>query len=163
MATSRSWARVISVIALLTVLVGTAPAEAAIKIKRIHFDPPGEDTGTNSHLNREYIYLVNAGDSGVQLKGFKVFDSGRANVYRFPRLYLYPGDTIRLRTGRGSGGAPVCEEGTPCPENAHYDLYWGLEEYVWDNQGDKGVIKNSESEVIDRCAYGAAATSPHLC
>jgi hypothetical protein len=139
------------------------PAGAAMKIKRIAFNPPGEDSGTNRHLVREYVYLVNTGPNDVQLRGWKVIDRGRDHVYRFSSLFLEPGDTIHLRTGRGSDGAPVCEEGTECPENAHYDFYWKLDNYVWNNDGDRAKLIRPNGNVVDQCAYSGSADSPAAC
>ena len=140
-----------------------APAHAAIEIRSINFNPDGRDTGENSHLNREYVYLVNSGSRPVQMRGWKVFDRDRAHVYRFGALYLQPGDTIHLRTGRGNDGAPVCEVGQPCPANAHYDLHWGLTAYVWGNAGDRATLIDDNANVRDRCRYGSAAPNPERC
>ena len=156
--------RITSMFVWIVLLVGAAPATASMEIRRVQFDPFGEDTGSNRHLNREYIYLVNTGNNAKQLRGWKVFDRDRDHVYRFTSVLLDPGDTIRLRTGRGSfDGAPACEKGKPCPENAHYNFYWGLEEYVWDNDGDVATLRNDEGAVVDRCRYTAAVSSPKRC
>lgn len=74
-----------------------------------------------------------------------------------------PGDTIHLRTGRGSDGAPVCEVGTPCPDHAQYDMYWGLANYVWNNNGDVATLKNRAGTIVDRCRYGSSASNPKRC
>ena len=156
--------RTISTFVGIVLLVGAAPANAAVEIRRIQFDPSGEDTGSNRHLNREYIYLVNTGNNAKQLRDWKGFDRDRDHVYRFTATYLEPGDTIRLRTGRGRfDGAPACEVGKPCPENAHYNFYWGLENYVWNNDGDTATLKNDEGAVVDRCRYTASVSSPKRC
>ena len=135
------------------------PAHAAVEIRRINFNPAGRDTGDNSHLNREYVYLVNSGPRSVQLRGWKIFDRGREHVYRFGSLYLAPGDTIHLRTGSGDDGAAVCEGGCP----AFYSFYWDLAEYVWDNDGDRAILIDDSGNVRDRCRYGSSASSPRRC
>jgi len=48
-------------VATLLLLAFPAVASAAIKVSKIHYDPPGEDTGTNVHLNKEYVVLKNTG------------------------------------------------------------------------------------------------------
>lgn len=136
-----------------------APAHAAIEIRSINFNPDGRDTGENSHLNREYLYLVNSGSRPVQLRGWKVFDRGREHVYRFGALYLQPEETIHLRTGRGDDGADVCEGGCP----VFYDFYWDLDEYVWDNDGDRATLIDDTGNVRDRCGWGSGANSPKRC
>lgn len=156
----KAWA--IAVMASVLV-VSAAPAHASVEIRRINFNPDGRDTGDNSHLNREFVYLVNTGSRPVQMRGWKIFDRGRAHVYRFGALYLEPGDTIHLRTGDGSDGAPACEVGEPCSNNANYDLHWSLSRYVWGNDGDVATLVDDSGNVRDRCRYGSAASSPERC
>jgi hypothetical protein len=136
-----------------------------MQIKRIEFNPPGPDDRSHPHLNREYVYLVNTGDKPVQLNDWKVIDHrGRRHVYWFTsKLYMDPGDTIHLRTGHGSDGAPACEIGKPCPEHAHYDMHWELDHFVWNNHGDRVTVKNNEGVVIDRCWYSRDTDSPKRC
>lgn len=152
----KTWA--ITAVATLFIAFA-APAQAAIEIRRINFNPDGRDNGDNSHLNREYVYLVNTGSRPVQLRGWKIFDRGRAHVYRFGALYLRPEETVHLRTGRGDDGAAVCREGCP----AFYSFYWDLTEYVWDNDGDRATVTDDNGRVRDRCRYGSAASSPKRC
>jgi Lamin Tail Domain len=153
----------ISVFVLLLVVSPVGVVDAAVKIKRIRFDPPGPDGGSNQHLNREYIFLVNTGPDAVQLRDWKVADRGRNHRYRFSSLYLEPNDTIHLRTGHGSDGAPVCEAGTPCPDHARYDFHWGLENPVWNNSADRARLIRPNGNVADRCSYSASDSSPVRC
>ena len=51
----------VSLVALL-ILAAPAAASAAVRIAKIQYDPPGSDTGTNSHLNMEYVVLKNTGN-----------------------------------------------------------------------------------------------------
>jgi hypothetical protein len=144
-------------------LVAAGPASAEIKIKRIAFDPSRADTNSNRQLNREYIYLVNSGENDVQLRHWKIVDRGRDHTYRFDSLYLSPGDSIRLHTGQGDDGAPTCEEGKPCPKHAHYDLYWDLDNYVWNNDGDRATLIRANGKVVDECTYMRSNVSPVRC
>ena len=153
-------------IAFLTLVLLTAvaaPAHAAIKIRKISFDPAGADDGSNRHLNKEWIKIVNTGPNAVRLRGWKIVDKGRDHVYRFNSVYLEPGDTIRLRTGRGYDGVPACEEGQPCPDNANYELHWKLDNYVWNNDGDRARLIRPNGNVVDSCAYASSASSPKAC
>ena len=86
---------VLALVIALTSAVA-APAAARLRIVKINFDPRGADDGSNRHLNKEFVYLVNRGDRPVQLRGWKVFDAGRDHVYRFRSLYLDPGDRVRI-------------------------------------------------------------------
>lgn len=149
-------------VSTLVLTVGAAPASAGIRIKRISFDPAGADTGTSSHLNKEWVLLKNTGQTDVQMRGWKLFDLGRDHVYRFYSLFLSPGDSVRLRTGRGSDGAPVCEVGEPCGAPV-FNMHWGLDNYVWNNDGDRVTLVRSNGNIADRCRYGASADSPKRC
>ena len=156
------------VAAMLTATAG--PALAAIKIKKIVFNPEGADSGTNRHLNKEWIVIKNTGDRVRSLVGWKVHDRGRDHTYRFgdesqgddvfTDIRLQPGGYIRLHTGRGQDSATVSSHGdTP----AYYDFYWDLDNYVWNNEGDSATLRNRTGNIVDRCAYGASADSPKAC
>lgn len=148
---------------LMLAAAAAAPVSAAIKVTRINFDPAGRDTGTNTHLNKEWIILKNSGPRAKQLGGWKVHDRGRDHVYTFGRLYLQPGDTVKLRTGRGSDGASVCEVGSPCARETRYDFFWGLRSYVWNNRSDLAILRKRSGTMADRCRYRASVSSPTRC
>lgn len=63
----------------------------------------------------------------------------------------------------GPAATPACEEGAPCPDNAHYEFYRGLDNYVWNNDGDKATLKRPNGTVVDQCAYTSSADSPLVC
>lgn len=144
-------------------LLSSVPANARMRLHTIAFDPSGQDDGTNRSLNREWIYLINKGSNDVQMRGWRIVDLGRAHVYRFGSLLLSPGDTVKLHSGRGSDGAPVCEQGEPCPTHAHYDFYWKLDNYVWNNRGDRARLIRPNGNIVDACTYTASADSPFDC
>jgi hypothetical protein len=152
--------RTAACLAMLMVLGAATPAHAAIKIKKIAFDPAGTDSGTNAHLNKEWIKIKNTGTKARSLKGWKLHDRGRDYTYRFGELSLGPGEYVRVHTGRGqNSGVTGC--------NGHcftyYDSYWGLENYVWNNDGDRATLKKPNGNVVDRCTYTASADSPQTC
>jgi hypothetical protein len=150
------------VLAVIFVLATGSQALAGLRIKRLNFDPSGTDTGTNRHINRETVLIVNNGTQDVQLRGWKLFDAKRTSVYNFHSLLLLPGESISLHSGRGSDGAPVCEVGQPCGK-ARFDLYWGLRHYVWNNGSDRATLIRPNGRVEDRCGYGASEDSPKAC
>jgi hypothetical protein len=51
---------VFSIIAAL--LMAAGPANAAIRIRKIAFDPPGSDTGSNTSLKQEFVVIKNTGN-----------------------------------------------------------------------------------------------------
>ena len=141
-------------LALACALVGSlfgiaAPASAGIKIKAIYYDPPGTDTGSNSHLNKEYVVLKNTGRKAKQLKGWKLFDRGRDHTFRFPRFKLRAGRTVKIHTGRGSAN--------------RFNLYWRNSWYIWNNDGDTATLKNRHASTISGCSYSSSTSSPKRC
>lgn len=152
------------------VLVAAVPASAAIKIRKIVFDPAGEDTGDAGHLRKEIIVIKNNGSRAVTIDGWKLHDRGRDHTYvfgdrgqdedAFADITLGPGEYLRLHTGRGQDSGT-----TGC--NGHcftyYDFYWDLENYVWNNAGDRARLIRPNGNVVDSCAYTASADSPKAC
>lgn len=114
----------------LVVVVGVATmasaAEAAIRITKIQYDPPGTDTGSNSHLNKEFVVLKNTGSSAVTLTDWTLRDTS-SHVYRFDTFRLGAGNSVTIHTGRGN--------------DDRNDLYWDLA-YIWNNDGDTATLKD---------------------
>ena len=126
-------------------LAGTASASAAIKIKEIEFNPPGRDTGTNTHINEEYIMFVNTGGTTVMLNHWTVRDAD-GNVFRFGSDDRIPAHAeLMIHTGRGSEAA--------------LHKYWGLRRYLWDNGGDRATLRRADGSVADRCLYAGAGST----
>ena len=155
--------RLIATLAGLTImflLVASATASARIRITEIQFNPAGRDTGTNAHLNKEWIVIENTGTKKRTLTGWTVHDRGRGHVYRFGSFVLRPDEYVRLHTGKGRDtGVTGC--------NGHcftsYDFHWDLDEYVWNNDGDAATIVNRVGSTVDRCVYRRASNSPTRC
>lgn len=129
---------------VIAIVAWPAAAGARIKIQTIRYDPPGADSGSNSSLNQEWIALKNTGRRARQLRGWRIHDRGRSHVYRFRRFRLRPGAVVRVHTGRGS--------------DTRRDLYWGLDYYVWNNDGDRATLLKRNGDVVDRCSYGGGGT-----
>lgn len=120
-----------------------------LKITKIYFDPAGADTGGSQTLRNEMIVIKNKDKRHRSLTDWKVHDQGRNHTYRFGRLKLRPGRSVRLHTGSGN--------------NDRNDRFWNLDFYVWNNDGDTGFLKNKRGQSIDRCVYGSSAESPVNC
>jgi hypothetical protein len=137
-------------LAALIILLFPATASAAIRITEISFDPSGRDTGSNSHLNQEYVVLKNTGPQAQQLSGWVLKDRNTGgHRYEFPRLRLGVGKNVRIHTGSG--------------KNDRNDLYWGWNWYIWNNTGDTATLKQPDGTRVDRCNYGSSASSPYRC
>jgi hypothetical protein len=145
MAKTRLW--VLLAFVLTAALASNAPA--AIRIAKIRYDSPGADTGTNASLNAEWITLKNTGSSARQLNGWRIRDRA-GNVYRFGRVLLPAGHTVKLHTGSGPNYPP-------------HHLYWGSGNYVWNNVKDRATLRNAKGNVADRCAYNSASANAKVC
>jgi len=136
---------VVAIGSIAMVLVGSVSASAAIKIKEIEFNPPGPDTGTNAHLNEEYVMFTNTGGTTVMLNRWTVRDAD-GNVFRFGPDDRIPAHTdLMIHTGRGS--------------EALLHKYWGLRRYLWDNGGDRATLRRADGSVADRCRYSGSGST----
>ena len=72
--------------ALLLVMAMALPASAKIEFHRIVYNPSGSDTGTNSHLNREFVVLHNTGSRGPADRQLEDPRPGRAPVHAAGRV-----------------------------------------------------------------------------
>ena len=137
------------VLTVLAVLGG--PAQAAtpwVKIDVIYYNPPGTDTGSNSHLNLEYIRLRNTDGIAHTLTGWTVRDPA-GHVYKFPTTTIKANSTVTLRSGAGTDGIST--------------RYWQQNWYVWNNTGDTAYLRSPSGTLVDDCSYGATAASYKTC
>ena len=127
----------------LAPLLPASPALASgpIKIVKIHYG----QTGTN--LNTEYIVFKNRSTHRVQLKGWEIISAPSTDhqFYIFPKTRLAPGASLTLFTGNGS--------------NTATRRYWGAGTPVWNNDGDKAVLKNAAGTVVVTCQYAGGGTT----
>ena len=126
--------------------VTAPPVEAAscVSISRVYFDSPGSDTGSNTSLNAEYIQLKNRCSTGKSLSGYTIKDAAN-HTYRFGTYTLRAGSTVKVHTGRGS--------------NTAANRYWQQTWYIWNNTGDKAVLRTSGGTVVDSCSFTGAGDS----
>ena len=155
---------VLSLLVLLGLQTIAPPIAAAggdLTIVRIRFNPPGADDGSRRSLNKEKIVIRNDSDSVVRMKGWKIHDALRDNVYVVRRdVRLRPGDRVLLYTGRGTDLVGTCSHGG-CP-TSHF-WHWDKDDYVWDNGGDTATLRRRDGSVADRCGYERSDDSPHTC
>lgn len=132
------------VLAAALALAFATRAAAAIRISKIQYDPPGTDTGTNSHLNKEFVVITNTGSRAVKLDGWVLKDRA-GHRYRFDAFRLRPGKSVTIHTGRGN--------------DDRNDLYWGSKDYIWNNDGDTATLKNASGNTVDSCRYSGGGTA----
>jgi hypothetical protein len=117
----------------------TLTGRAPVRLSGVQYDSPGQDTGTNVSLNREWARITNHGTSRRTLTGWTVGDR-EGNVYRFRTFVLRSGRSVTLHTGRG--------------RNTATDLFWGRTRYAWKNTGDTATLKNRAGTTVGTCRWG---------
>jgi len=132
-----------ALVSALTFSVGTPSADAssAVRFGKIQYDSPGSDTGSNSSLNAEYVTITNHAATKRKLTGWTLRDASH-HIFRFPTFSLASGASVRVHTGSGSNGA--------------HDLYWGSAYYIWNNTGDKAILRNANGTTMDTCSWGSS-------
>jgi hypothetical protein len=120
---------------------GTANAAGCVSITKVYFDSPGSDYGSNASLNAEWVRVHNRCTTNKSLSGWTVRDPAR-HVYHFGTYTLKAGASVRIHTGKGT--------------NTSTDRYWGSGWYVWNNTGDKAILKNGAGTTVDTCAFSGA-------
>jgi hypothetical protein len=115
-----------------------ANAAATVYIYKVYFDSPGSDRGSNSSLNAEYVVIRNGDNVSHSVSGWTVRDAA-GHRYTFP-------DGFRL--GAGKQAIIHTGDGTSYTTSASTHLYWGREWYVWNNTGDKVILRRADESSI---------------
>jgi hypothetical protein len=125
-----------------------ANAAGTVYISKVYFDSPGSDTGSNSSLNAEYVVIKNGDNVSHSISGWTVRDAA-GHVYKFATLRLGAGKQAIIHTG----------DGTKYTTSASTHLYWGREWYVWNNTGDKVILRRADGSLKDTCSYSGAGSA----
>ena len=119
-----------------TANAGSSDRAAPIRIAKVSYDGAGSDSGTNPSLNREWVAIKSFGQRTRQLRGWTLWDAS-GNVFHFPQFRLRPDTAVTVHTGDG--------------RRTRHDLYWGMDNYVWNDTGDRAILSNRDDRIIDRC------------
>jgi hypothetical protein len=122
-------------VAAASLLIAT-PAEAApatVYISKVYYNSLGSDTGSNASLNAEYVVIRNGDNVSHSVSGWTVRDAA-GHVYKFGTLRLGAGKQVIVHTGKG----------TSYTTSASTHLYWGRGWYVWNNTGDKVILRRAD-------------------
>jgi hypothetical protein len=119
-------------------------APGPVYISKVQYDSPGNDTGSNSSLNAEWVRLTNSTSSKKTVTGWTLRDAS-SHVYKFPSTTLAARASLRVHTGKGTNRAA--------------DKYWNVTWYVWNNTGDTATLKNTAGAIIDTCKWGRGSGS----
>jgi hypothetical protein len=133
----------VAVFSVVSVIAAVPAREAAalphVQFSRVVMNPKGWDLPiTNEKLNQERIQIYNSRAKPVQLEGFTVRDAD-GNVYTFGKFRLGPGRTVVLHTGQGV--------------QTRLHVYWGRDDYVWDNDTDTARLRRATGVLLDTCRW----------
>lgn len=123
--------------------VSAADASGPVHITKIHY----AQTGTN--MNTEYIVFKNGGSKAVTITGWKIISSPSTDnqAYKFPTTTIPAGAVLTLYSGKGTNSAGR--------------RYWGSAVPIWNNDGDKAVLKNAGGSTVDTCQYAGGGTTAY--
>jgi hypothetical protein len=130
------------VAALSLIALPAQAAPATVYIYKVYYNSPGSDTGSNSSLNAEYVVIRNGDNVSHSVTGWTVRDPA-GHVYKFGTLKLGAGKQAIIHTGRG----------TTYTTSASTHFYWGRSSYVWNNTGDKVILRRADGSLKDTCSY----------
>lgn len=137
---------VVAAVAAAGAVVGTqasaGAAAPAVRIVKVQYDSPGTDTRTNASLNAEWVALRNTTAARVTVSGWTLRDA-QNHVHQLGSLTIAPRATVYLHTGRGT--------------NTAVHRYWGSGNYVWNNTGDKAVLRDKAGRLLQTCSWRGGA------
>ena len=136
----------------LLVVTPAQAAPATVYIYKVYYNSPGSDTGSNSSLNAEYVVIKNGDDVSHSVSGWTVRDAA-GHIYTFGSLRLGAGKRAIIHTGKG----------TSYTTSASTHLYWGRSWYVWNNTGDKVILRRADGSLKDTCSYPGEGASKYYC
>lgn len=87
-------------------------------------------------LQDEWVQISNTGSSPVSLNGWKIEDKGNKHTYTFQSYTLNAGTTVTVFTGKGTSSAT--------------ELYWQLDDPIWNNNGDTASLYDDSGELISK-------------
>jgi hypothetical protein len=135
------------VVASMLIAIPAEAAPATVYIYNVYFESRGSDTGSNSSLNAEYVVIKNGDNVSHSISGWTVRDKA-GHVYEFGNLRLGAGKQAIVHTGKG----------TTYTTSASTHLYWGRGWYVWNNTGDKVILRRADGSLKDTCTYSGAGS-----
>lgn len=110
---------------------GTTPPADALTIDWINADA--------DYLNDERVKLTNAGDTTIDLSGFRLEDEVGAGMTFDDGFTLAPGASVYVHTGSGVDDSD--------------DRYMGRTEELWDDSEDTATVYDDEGRIVAQRAY----------
>jgi pimeloyl-ACP methyl ester carboxylesterase len=103
-----------------------------VRIVEVYFDPPGRD------IDEEYVEIRNGTAAAVGMERWTLRDV-KNHVFTFPEFELPAGSSAKVWTKAGADDA----------EN----LFWGRRAAVWNNEGDRAVLRDENGVDVATYAY----------
>ena len=66
-----------------------------------------------------------------------------------------------FRLGAGKQAIIHTGDGTSYTTSTSTHLYWGREWYVWNNNGDKVILRRADGSLKDTCSYSGAGSKKY--
>ncbi|MFQ5846294.1 MAG: thermonuclease family protein [Candidatus Methylomirabilales bacterium] len=111
-----------------------------LKITALHANAPGND---RLNPNGEYMRIANVTGNAVRVGGFTVTDR-YGHRYTFPGLWLKPGYSVLLLSGRGVDLTDPRDQ---------ILLYWQSNGPIWNNDGDTATLRAPDGSPVDVFEY----------
>jgi hypothetical protein len=115
-----------------------AAAAGCIRFSATNFDAPGDDN-QSANLNGEWVRIKNVCATKKAIGGWTIHDYNKIHSYRFSSgLYIGPGKTITLYSGRGT--------------NTSAKRFWGRTYgAVWNNSPPEyAYLRNGSGTLMSR-------------
>jgi micrococcal nuclease len=115
---------------------GGPPAGAdALEITGLRLDADGDDV---ENLNDEWVDVRNAGDSPIDLTGWRLRDESASHRFEFPDGFvLAPGAQVRVHSG--------------CGPDTTASLHWcAADSAIWNNDGDTAFLVDPSGNLVAR-------------
>lgn len=130
--------RIVVILLAMCLILSTVPfalgstaktsATSSVYISALYVGAPHQT------VNQEYVKITNSGKTSVNLKGWKIKDSGAKHTYTFSSYTLKSKSSVTLRSGSG--------------KNSGSTLYWNKYSFIWNNTGDKAYLYNAQGKLV---------------
>jgi lamin tail-like protein len=135
--------RLIGVVVGVSVVFGATNSLAAIRFKRIEYDPPGADT---HNPDAEIVVIENTGEHIVRMRDWVLQEHRDGHEFAFPRFHLPAGERVRVHTGSSYS-------------DTRHDVFMHAPFPFWNNHGDTATLVDEDGYRRDRCHYSGGDRS----
>ena len=130
-----------------------ANAAGTVYIYKVYYNSPGSDRGSNTSLNAEYVVIRNGDNVSHSVSVWTVRDRAGHRYTFSDGFRLGAGKQVIIHTGKG----------TSYTTSSSTHLYQGRGWYVWNNTGDKVILRRADGSLKDTCSYPGEGASKYYC